>query len=52
MEGWKRVWDCPNPVGVKIARIVVFDASAVGHMRSIWTLLSNLSLQDGMTFVE
>jgi hypothetical protein len=31
-------------MGVKIARIVVqFDASPVGHTRSVWALLSDLS---------
>jgi len=37
-EGGRRVWDCPTPMGVKIARIIQFDASPVGHMRSVWTL--------------
>jgi hypothetical protein len=44
MEGEKRVCDCPNPVGVKIAIIVQFDASPVGHMRSVWTLMVVQSL--------
>jgi len=35
VEGGKRVWDCPTPVGVKIARIVQFDASPVGQTRSV-----------------
>ena len=30
-------------MGVKIARIVQFGASPVGHMRSVCTLLSGLS---------
>jgi len=38
VEGGKRVWDYPTPMGIKIARIVQFDASPVGHMRSVWTL--------------